>query len=432
LKTHMNGKFSLKWVLFGWLVLLLMTADVCIAATKTETVLSLDNCLKSAFQNSEKRKAATLNVDKAEYRLKQAEAGMLPNLTYNVYTQESDSLSQDGNSGGLMLSQSLYTGGKLQAGIKQAKLELANARENERQVKQRLIYEVKTAFYQLWLANQKLEVARAAHANMKRHFNNTEKKFQEGMISHFELLQAEVNWKKLRPTVIAAQNKVALSRLNLGMLIGIESNNVFNITAERMENIVPEKPGFTLEKGLETAYRDHPEMRQQQNSQEIAKQGIKIAKAEYYPIVTVSGSYQATTEGSSTDWNKVWALKLNLSGTLFNGFETKAKVAAAEVDVKMQESNVLQLRDAIRLALESGLQSLEESMETIMVTRVNIDLMQNALQLTQLKLEEGMATTTNLMDAQLDLDRTLNDYYSGICDYLTAQANLDLTLGKDY
>jgi outer membrane protein len=217
LKTLMNGKFSLKLVLFGWLVLLLMTADVCIAATKTETALSLDNCLKSAFQNSEKLKAATLNVDKAEYRLKQAEAGMLPNLTYNVYTQESDSLSQDGNSGGLMLSQSLYTGGKLQAGIKQAKLELANARENERQVKQRLIYEVKSAFYQLWLANQKLEVARAAHANMKRHFNNTEKKFQEGIISHFELLQAEVNWKKLRPTVIAAQNKVALSRLNLGI-----------------------------------------------------------------------------------------------------------------------------------------------------------------------------------------------------------------------
>ena len=116
---------------------------------------------------------------------------------------------------------------------------------------------------------------------------------------------------------------------------------------------------------------------------------------------------------------------------IFDGNGTKAKVAAARVDVKTAESNDTQLQDSIRLALESGLQSLEESTETIAVQQANIDLMQNALKLTRLKLEEGLAATTDLMDAQLDLDQTLNDYYSGICNYLTAQAKLDLILGKD-
>lgn len=425
----MKRKLRFRWVLFGLVVLLQLTAVVCIAENQVKTSLSLDDCLNLAYQNSEKLKTATLNVLKAEHLLRQAQAGILPNLKYNVYTQESDSAAQDGNWGSLTLSQSLYTGGKLQAGINQARLELANALENERQVKQELTYEVKTAFYQLWLAQQKLKVAEAAYENMEKHFQNTEKKYQEGTISNFDLLQAEVNWKKLRPDVITAQNKVNLSRLNLGVLIGIKSDKSFDIAAETLAHTIPPKPEITLGKGLETAYRDRPEMRQQQNNLEIAKLAVNIAKADYYPTLTASGSYQGSNQDS--DWDKVWALKLDLSGTIFDGKATKAKVAAAEVGVKEQESIELQLRDTIRLALESGLQSLEESWETIKVHHANIDLMQNALRLTQLKLEEGLATTTDLMDAQLDLDETLNDYYSGICNYLTALANLDLVLGKE-
>jgi outer membrane protein len=411
-------------------VLILLLGQICLAAETPETKsYSLEACLQLAYQNSEALKTATLKFEKAQYGVKQAESGCLPSLTYNLYDQQSDTASMEGNGAALTLSQNLYTGGKLQAGVNQAKLGLANAQENERQVKQKITYDVKAAFYQLWLATEKLKVAQAAYDNMEKHFRNVEKKYQEGAVSHFDLMQAEVNWKKLKPEVISAQNALVLSRLNLGVLIGVKSETAFAITADGLGRTTPEKTALTLNEGLETAYRDRPEMRQQQNSLESARLAVAIAKAGYYPAVTASGSYQAT--GQDWDWDHVWAVKVNLSGMIFDGNATKAKVAAAKVDVKTAESDETQLQDSIRLALESGLQSLEESTETIAVQQANTALMQNALQLTRLKLEEGLATTTDLMDAQLDLDQTLNDYYNGICNYLTARAKLDLILGKD-
>jgi outer membrane protein len=417
-------------MLIIWLMaLFLFTAVCCLAAEQNQPQYSLENCLQLAYQNSEALKTATLNAEKAQHSLKQAEAGLKPSLTYDVYGQESSSDSLQDYYGGLTLNQSLYTGGKLGASIKQAQLDLANAREDERQAKQQLTYDVKAAFYQLWLANQKLIVAQAAYANMEKHYHNTEKKYQEGAVSPYDLLQAEVNWKKLKPDVISAQNSVKLRRLKLGVLIGVKSDSNFTIAADTIVKTVPEQTTVTVAKGLATAYQDRPEMRQKQNSLESAKLAVTIAKAGYYPTVAASGSYKAT--GDDPDWDKVWALKLDLSGTIFDGNETKAKVAAAEVAVKVAESSCVQLKDTIRLALESGLQTLEESTETVAAHQANIALTQNALKLTQYKLEEGLATTTDLMDAQLDLDETLNDYYSGICNYLTARANLDLILGKD-
>jgi outer membrane protein len=423
-------RLSLKWGICGLVALLQLTAAVCFAKPQMEIQFNLEHCLKLAYQNSEALKTATLKVTKAEQSLKQAEAGLKPSLTYDVYGRASDNASIEGYYGGLTLSQSLYTGGKLQAGIKRSRLELANAREDERQAKQQLTYDVKAAFYQLWLANQKLSIVQAASANMEKHYHDVAKKYQEGAVSHFDLLQAEVNWKKLKPDVISAQNNVKLCRLNLGILIGVKSDAVFTIDAGALEKTVPELPRITVDKGLEIAYRDRPELRQKQNSLESARLDVAIARADYYPKVTASGSYQATGDESGSEWDKVWALKLDLSGTIFNGNQTKAEVAAAEVAVKVAKSSCVQLQDTIRLALESGLQTWEESTEAIAVNQANIALMQNALKLTRYKLEEGLATTTDLMDAQLDLDETLNDYYSGICDYLTAVANLDLILGK--
>lgn len=408
------------------------------AEESTTNKYSLEDCLNLAYQNSEEMKTATLKVSKAGYEVKQAEAGFLPSLDYDIYKQDSrastDNYSYYEDYGALSLNQSLYTGGKLSATLKQARLDLENALEDQRQAKQQLTYDVKEAFYQLWLAMEELKVAQTSYENMEQHFHNTQQKFEEGTVSQYELLEAEVNWKKLKPDVIAAQNEVSLYKLNLGILIGINGNQPLEIEAEAFSEIVLEKIDLTLEKALETAYLERPEMRQQKNEIENAQLEIKIAKANYYPTLALSGSYQGSKSGGSSDadWEKVWALKLDLSGTLFNGGETQAKVAAAQKEVQVQLSSEKQLRDTIRLNLEKGLQSLANALETIEANKANIDLAKEALRLTQIQLEEGMATTTDLMDAQLDVDEALDGYYEGLNVYLTALANLDLLLGKDF
>jgi outer membrane protein len=429
----MSHKLRLLWMFLCLSLVLPLGAPGFAAAAQADR-FSLADCLQYAYRNSEKLKSAALAVTQSRHELRQATAGWWPTLGYEIYrsNNEQSGIEYNADYKALSLTQNLFTGGKLSAGIKQARLQLANALQDERQVKQQLTYDVKQTYYQMWLALQKLTVAQAAYDNMEKHFHNVEKKYQEGLVPTIDLLQAEVNWRKLKPDVIAAKNEIASYRSNLALLIGKQDGRELTIEVDSLLQITPQPSTVTFEAALEVAYRERPELRQMSNKIEIAKAGVVIARADYYPTLALSDTYKGDRNDlSSTGWTDTWALTLDLSGTLFNGFATQANVAAAKTAVQKQLNSEKQLKDNIRLKLEQVFQSLEESIETIEVHQANRDLAKESLRLTQIKLDEGLATNTDLLDAQLDVDEALNGYYQGVCNYLSALAGLDLVLGKD-
>jgi len=415
-------------VMLCLLVLLWPALSVGVAAEPASQSYTLDDCLKLAYQNSETLKTADLNVTKARYAVTQAQAGLGPTLTYNATAKDAEGTAV--YDGALTASQTLYSWGKLSAKLKITRYNLENALEDARQAKQQLTYDVKDAYYQLWLAARKLEVAESSHENMGKHYSDMEQRFQEGTKSKYQLLQAEVQWKKLKPDVIAAQNEISLRRTALAILMGINSDQSWGIDEKSLDRASLPQIDLTTAQALEIAYRDRPELRQMKNTIELAKLETKIVMTEYYPTLNLSGTYGNGKSGAA-DWEDTWALTLNLSGTLFDCHNTQAQVASARASETIALNNEAALRDQVRLKLEQGLQNLAESWESIEANQANIELAQETLRLTRIKLEEGMATTTDLMDAQLDLDEASNGYYEDIRDYLSDLANLDLVMGKD-
>jgi outer membrane protein TolC len=430
----MSRKSRYLWTTMIGLIMVLSVSALSLAAEGPENRYSLADCLQYAYRNSEKLKSAALAVNESRQELRQALAGRWPTLGYELYRTdvEQSGIEYTENYQACSVTQNLFTGGRLSAGIKQARLQLANAREDERQVKQQLTFDVKQAYYQMWLAMQKLTVAQAAYDNMEKHFRNVAKKYQEGLVPRIDLLQAEVNWRKLKPDVIAAKNEIASYRSNLAWLIGKQDGRELAIAGEALLQITPQPSSIIFTEALAAAYRERPEIRQMQNNVELAKAGVVSARAGYYPTLTLSDTYKSDQyDPSAYGGSEVWALTLDLSGTLFDGFATRAKVAAAQAALQKQLSNQKQLKNEIRLKLEQVFQALEESLETIEVNRATRDLARESLRLTQIKLNEGLATSTDLLDAQLDVDEALNGYYNGICNYLLALAGLDLAMGKE-
>jgi len=82
--------------------------------------------------------------------------------------------------------------------------------------------------------------------------------------------------------------------------------------------------------------------------------------------------------------------------------------------------------------VDQVLKKLEENREVILANQANITLAEEALKLTEIRFQSGMATTMDVIDAQLALDQALNGYYGGVYAYLTTLAQLDLAIGKDF
>jgi outer membrane protein len=420
-------------------------------------VLTLDKCMELANQNSQSIKQANLNVEKANAAVHAAEGGFWPALNYQLgYTKLSD--PQDlgwnptgpvtngapytggwvdvqgpdyGYAGSISLTQPLYTGGKLTDALKLAKLQLAMVKEDQRKAKQNLTLNVKSDYYQVWLTEQKLKVAQSSYDNMEKHYQQVQNFYKVGTSSKFDLLQAEVKWKALKPPIIQAENDEAIAKLNLAILLGIDKDRQFTVNSDLDQLQLPEEVVLQYQDVMKQAYQNRPEIRQSQDTIELSKINLHLVQAGYKPVLALTGQYKTAGTDISMDQSKTWSLTLGVSGMLFDGFTTKAKVDSAKDDVQLASSKDSSQRDTIRSDVEQAIQGLKATLETTRYNQANIDLNKESLRLTQARFAAGMSTTLDVSDAETNLDQALNGYYLGMTNYLTALAKLDMVLGKD-
>jgi outer membrane protein len=414
-------------------------------ASQPET-LSLDQCLQLAFANTEPVKIAVKNVEKAKEGVKQARSGFFPTLNYQTgYSDLSGDLPVLGwpngkpyysweqvVTGNVSLTQPLYTAGKLTYGLKLAQLQLDYALENERKVKQDLVYNVKAAYYQVWLSEKVLAVAQDALSNLDRHVDQIQKFYAAGTASKYDLSRAQVQRDTLKPQVIKAENAVAIIKLNLATLIGADRDQKFTVAVNSEQLNLPKEAVFEVNRLVESAYQNRSDIRQIQQLKQVNDLKTALAKAEYQPNLLLVGNYGGKGEAFyDSTWQATTTITLAVQGNLSTGGATRAKVTAAKDDqaiALLQESN---LKKQIRLEVQQAVQSLTDNLATIRANQANIDLARETLQYTQTRFDSGMATTMDIMDSQLALDQALNGYYQGVANYLIAQAKLDQVAGKD-
>ncbi len=407
---------------------------------------SLDRCLELASQNSQTMKAAKKKVEIAKTEVTEARGAYWPKLDYSLFAdkaQESmypydadiySGASKNESGTALSLTQELYSGGKSAGELRLAKIHLDMARENERQAKQQLTFQVKQAFYQVWLAGQVLKVSETSLDNLEHHVTRTEVLYQLGSVSKFELLRARVQRDSLKPQVISAQNDLQLAKLNLAILIGFAKDRLFSVDFASEKLSLSAQPQLDMKQLLESAYESRPEMHQAKQAETLSHYQKDLAEAGFKPKVFLTGQYEAgSLDDNPSHWtdNKQWTLSLNISGNIFDGFTTPAKIKGAQKKMELTAIQETGLRDQIRLDVEGAAQNLQESLAVIHANQSNIELAKESLEQTQGRFNEGLSTTMDIMDSQVALDQALNGYYRGVALYLTAEAKLDLVAGKD-
>lgn len=426
-------------LLISLVIAVMMTPLLAFAANEPQVEeLTLDQCLTLAYQNSKQLKIATKSVEIAQEGVRVAEAGLWPTVGYTLAAVKyekgtvSTGFSTEVSQGSISVSQNLYTGGMTVSSIKLAKLGLNSALEDQRKAKQQLILDVKSAYYQVWLAGQLVVVQQASYDNLAKHYQQIKNFYQVGTKSRYDLLQAEVQYQGLKPQLIQAENNLVIAKLGLATTIGIDKERQFLISDDPSKIQLPKSVELALQDMLDQAYKDRPELRQLKMVNEINKLKTDIAYAGYKPKVKLTGSYEGEgVDYNPSNWDKSWSLTLGIGGNFFDGFKTPAEVAQAKDTEDKSILNESYIRDNIRLGVQKSLQDLKGDLETIFASQNNIELSKENLRLTQARFNAGMATTMDIMDAELALDKASNNYYIGVSAYLTALAQLDLSVGKD-
>jgi outer membrane protein TolC len=397
-------------------------------ASAAERLLTFDEAVALALKHSPVVGAAEARRRGAAGRLAEAEAGFQPRLSLSgsyTYLSETFPMGTHDNYGvRFVLSQPLYTGGALEAGQRAAQAGSAGAEAEQERARQEVAYRVAEAYYGLLTAERLKEIARLGLEAAESHAVQLRAAYDAGTVLRTDLLQVQVRVGQARQGLIKAEHGAVLAAESLRSLVGLEPG-----TAVRLPEPVPPGPfAGNPEQLIATAVARRPELVALRHAAEAARAGVAAAGAQRRPTVAPALAYDwQGAELGRLDGS--WTATLSVSWMLLDGGGVAARIEQAEAGVAEAEEGLRRMEEGIRLEVRQAYQAVREAEEAIPVAQATREQARENLELVRLRYEAGLATPTEVTDAQVLLAQAEAGYVQAVSQHLVARASLAKAAG---
>ena len=414
-----------------------------LGATAQETLrLTLDQAIEIALSDNPTIEVADQTVELKKISDKETAMGLLPEASLSgAYTRtiKKQTMVMMGQKieigipnqyqGGLTVSLPIFAP-TLYKSMKLTKTDVALAVEQARASKQDLVNQVTKAFYQMLLAQDSYAVLEKSYAQSEANFNIVKAKFEQGKVSEYDKISAEVQMRNLQPSVISARNAVELSRLQLVVLMNIEPE--INIVLDG--NLADyEEAVFAGVLTADNSLENNSSLQQMDLNTRMLQQTLSLNKQNFMPMVALQFNYMYTCmtdnfKFKEYEWNPYSNVSLSVSVPLF-----KYSNFSAMKKTNIQIAQLMKNRDytARQLAMQqqSYLNSMAASAEQVSSNKEAITQAQKGRDIAEKLYEVGRGTVLELNSAEVALTQARLTYAQSIYDYLTAKADLDKLQG---
>ena len=317
-----------------------------------------------------------------------------------------------------VLTMPLYSGGKMTADKQAAQSGTAAALKDAEAVRQSLGGEVARAFFTVQKTRQFVTAAEAAVVSYETNLVIVRQRFDAGSALRADVLDLEVRQAQAQEDLVRARNANALARRVLQNLLGIEGDDFA---------VADSAPALTAPIAREVVSR--PEFAAAAERSRAAESQVRSAKSGYLPRVSAFGSM---------DWNHGWDMDGSGNGysagvllqwDLFDGRLTRAKVSEARANFEAAREQERKVRLAVNLEAEQARLDLQQAQERLLVGDKAVAQATESLKLTQDRFAQGMALTTQLVDAQTALTAARVRRADAEADVQIATAALRKALG---
>lgn len=334
---------------------------------------------------------------------------------------------------GLSVSLPLFAPSVYKA-MKMTKTDIELAVEKSRSSRIDLVNQVSKAFYQLMLSQDSYAVLQESYKLAEDNFNIVNAKYEQGAVSEFDKISAEVQMRSLKPSLISANNAVTLAKLQLKVLMGITADIDIKIddSLDRYESALFAQQLNGVNEGL----TNNTTMKQLDLNMKMLNQNIKSLKTNFMPTLGMSFNYQYQSLYNSNlnlfgyDWSGSSSLMFNLSIPLYKA-SNFTKLKSNRIQIRQLQQNRLDTERKLNMQMQSYQNNMTASTEQVVSNKVNVMQAEKAVQIAGKRYEVGKGTVLELNTSQVSLTQAQLTYNQSIYDYLVAKADLDQVLGKE-
>lgn len=437
--------------------------------------LTLNDALKLAISNNKELKIQQLNMQKAESMVNEARGNtfpsldftasfyhyiqkpifffpdfqaMLTNTTYGILFKEKLLPEDDSRflpmglirqsfvldnqfETKLQLTQVLFNSAVFR-GISASKIYLEISKLSYQSTLSNVIANAKKVFYGIILAKNVFQIYMESLQNARENLDLIKSLHFQGLVSDFDLMQAEVQVENLIPVVQNLENLYDNSINTLKLLLDVPMEDTLSIVGslEYLDYSLPSSAEL-IQQGIE----NNLDVRILEFKSLVDKETVEFYRSENYPSIVAFGNYSFAGQANNLKFNtysqSVVGLQLNLN--LFNGLQTSNRIQKATIGHQQTEEQLHQLKSYVAKTIQEKLNEFKKAKSQILIQKRNIGLAQKAYEIAQQRYKEGTSIQLEVKNAELELRQAKINLQQSIFEYLLAKIEIDNILGKmDY
>ncbi len=301
--------------------------------------------------------------------------------------------------GAVTVSEPIYLGGKIRAMYKTAKLTNQAALLQADQTQENLLIQVDEAYWRVISLQHKQSLAHQ-YCNLLDTLNqNVEAMVAEGVATQSDLTQVRVKLNEAQMSLTKAENGLALSKMVLYQLCGLNLTGDYEIAEEEgMRSFQPEQ---TLD--MQNVWNKRKEIKLLEIGDQMAKTNVKTATSGLLPNVAVTGSYLVSNPNVFNGFRNKFA-GMFTAGVVVNipicHAEDFLAVKAAKHKRNEVQYELEEARNAIELQVNKLNYELEVANKKLVQAQSNLLNAEENLRLANESFEAGVINSSDLMAAQ--------------------------------
>ena len=331
----------------------------------------------------------------------------------------------------VMLTQPIYMGGAIIAANRMAEIGEQMAQNNIEASTQNTLHSIDQAYWTVVSVHHKKQLAESYLAVVKKLDDDVSKMIREGVATRADGLKVDVKVNEAEMSLTQAENGLALAKMLLCQLCGMDVDSDITLADENADNIVEQADDAQADRAV--AMENRPELKLLQNSADMSRQATKLVRAAYLPQVLLTGGYVATNHnvfnGFERKLSGMWNVGVMVRVPLWNWMEGTYKVRASRIATTIVELERDDIREKIDLQVSQSQFKVKEANRRLAMATKNVENAEENLRCANLGFKEGVIPTTDVMAAQTAWVQAQSQKIDAEVDVKMSQVNLKKALG---
>ena len=289
------------------------------------------------------------------------------------------------------------------------------------------------AYGNVLVTEKSLEILKRNHKVNNRILKETKVAYDNGLTEQENVEQLQIIKGNLENNIRASERMKEIAYQMLNIALGSSLNTKLTLT-DSLESLVAQNTDLNL---LVEDFNidNHIDFKIAENDRETKRLMVQLEKSKNLPSLSAFVNYgtQAFSDSftffkGEQRWFQSSLLGVSLNVPIFSSFGRKARTAQAKIDLETADIRLEETKQKLSLAAQSAKSDYQLSIDNYLTAQKNLNLAERIEKKQQIKFNEGITTSFDLLQAQNQLYAQQNAYVQSMLGIIAKKATLENAL----